>query len=212
MKNKLREEANYDEKTELLHKRQKKIFYLIVSIFIACLSLYIFSFFAEEKKASNRDDDSSLIAPTNDKNKVTHKPAIKEDKVQDADKAEMQRVLSSFVKNYFEYDQENTQKHLEESKKYLTPEFYKELNMSEENSMKAPSFAYRVVKDISYSSYETVNETPHWTLNVDADLLDEHKKKYSSIKVEFAIDLEKRKDDWKVAYFAVTGKGIQENE
>ncbi|MED1738129.1 hypothetical protein P4U97_01090 [Bacillus swezeyi] len=209
MKVNLKKDDKFDE-TSALHQRQKKLFFLILGIFIGCLSLYFYSLFGDENKVSNTPKSS--IAK--DESKVHQASVIKEEKAlnSDKDRAAMQQVLSHFVKKYYSYDQKNSKKHLEDSKEYLTPEFYKELSMSEEKTTTVPPFAYRIVKGIAYSDYQTVNDTPHWTLEVNAELQDEKKKKYSSIDVEFVIDLEKRKDDWKVAYFAVTGKGIQENE
>uniref|UniRef100_UPI003F6DD4D5 hypothetical protein n=2 Tax=Bacillus TaxID=1386 RepID=UPI003F6DD4D5 len=99
-----------------------------------------------------------------------------------------------------------------ESKKYLTPEFYKELSLAEENNTKVQPFAYRKVQDISYSRFSLVNGKPHWIASVNAELLDEKRKVTGTIEVEFELDLDKRENNWTVTYFAVTGKGLKENE
>ncbi|MCY7967824.1 hypothetical protein MOB49_12050 [Bacillus haynesii] len=194
------------DKKSVSYRRQKKLFFLIAGIFFGCLSLYLYSLFGESDTPKSGSDKEV--------SQVDMESPIKEEKIitDDKDKAEMQRVLSQFVRTYYSFDKKNPQKHLEDSKKFLTAEFYKELSMSEDSNATVPPFAYRAVKDISYSDYQTVNGTPHWTLAVNADLQDEKKRTYSSIEVEFVIDLDKRKGDWRVAYFAVTGKGINENE
>lgn len=94
----------------------------------------------------------------------------------------------------------------------MTPEFYKELSLAEESDTKVQPFAYRQVQDISFSGFTVVNGTPHWILSVNAELMDEKKKITGTIEVEFELDLKKRKDNWTVSYFAVTGKGLKENE
>ncbi|MCY7855013.1 hypothetical protein ACX0MX_19435 [Bacillus cabrialesii] len=191
--------------------RQKKLFIIICIVFIGAMLLYFIGGSNKEKVAKNEQKES-LIEGDRSEQSTSRSSLVKEEEADDKDKQEMQQTLKSFIESYYSYDFKNKDKHLIESKKYLTPEFYKELSLAEETNTKVQPFAYRNVQDISYSEFSLVNGKPHWIVNVNADLLDEKRKVTGTIEVEFELDLDKREDNWTVAYFAVTGKGLKENE
>lgn len=167
---------------------------------------------SNKEKVTKNEQKESLIEGDSSEQSTSKSSVVKEEKADDKDKQEMQQTLKSFIESYYSYDFENKAKHLKASKKYLTPEFYKELSLAEENNTKVQPFAYRKVQDISYSGFSLVNGKPHWIVSVNAELLDEKRKVTGTIEVEFELDLDKREDNWTVTYFAVTGKGLKENE
>ncbi|MEK4692343.1 hypothetical protein [Bacillus sp. FSL W8-1202] len=199
--------VNVDKKTV----RQKKFFIVICIVFIGAMLLYFMGGSNKEKVTKNEQKES-LIEGDSSEQSTSKSSVVKEEKADDKDKQEMQQTLKSFIESYYSYDYKNKDKHLKESKKYLTPEFYKELSLAEENNTKVQPFAYRKVQDISYSGFSLVNGKPHWIASVNAELLDEKRKVTGTIEVEFELDLDKREDNWTVTYFAVTGKGLKENE
>ncbi|MGG3718827.1 hypothetical protein ABET08_01055 [Bacillus subtilis] len=199
--------VNVDKKTV----RQKKLFIVICIVFIGALLLYFMGGSNKEKVTKNEQKES-LIEGDSSEQSTSKSSIVKEEKADDKDKQEMQQTLKSFIESYYSYDYKNKDKHLKESKKYLTPEFYKELSLAEENNTKVQPFAYRKVQDISYSRFSLVNGKPHWIASVNAELLDEKRKVTGTIEVEFELDLDKRENNWTVTYFAVTGKGLKENE
>ncbi|CUB20610.1 hypothetical protein BN2127_JRS9_03363 [Bacillus subtilis] len=199
--------VNVDKKTV----RQKKLFIVICIVFIGALLLYFMGGSNKEKVTKNQQKES-MIKEDSSEQSTSKSSIVKEEKADDKDKQEMQLTLKSFIESYYSYDFENKDKHLKESKKYLTPEFYKELSLAEENNTKVQPFAYRKVQDISYSGFSLINGKPHWIASVNAELLDEKRKVTGTIEVEFELDLDKRGDKWAVTYFAVTGKGLKENE
>ncbi len=200
-------EENLDKKIV----RQKKLFIIICIVFIGAMLLYFLGGNNKEK-VTNNEQKESLVKEDSSEHSTSKSSIVKEEKTDDKDKQEMQQTLKSFIESYYSYDYKNKDKHLKESKKYLTPEFYKELSLAEENNTKVQPFAYRKVQDISYSGFSLVNGKPHWIAGVNADLLDEESKVTGTIEVEFELDLDKREDNWTVTYFAVTGKGLKENE
>lgn len=167
---------------------------------------------SNKEKVTKNEQKESLIEGDSSEQSTSKSSVVKEEKADDKDKQEMQQTLKSFIESYYSYDYKNKDKHLKESKKYLTPEFYKELSLAEENNTKVQPFAYRKVQDISYSGFSLVNGKPHWIASVNAELLDGKRKVTGTIEVEFELDLDKREDNWIVTYFAVTGKGLKENE
>lgn len=191
--------------------RQKKLFIVICIVFIGAMLLYFMGGGNKEKVTKNEQKES-LVKEDSLEESISKSSIVKEEKADDKDKQEMQQTLKSFIESFYSYDYKNKDKHLKESKKYLTPEFYKELSIAEENNTKVQPFAYRKVQDISYSNFSLVNGKPHWIVSVNAELLDEKMKVTGTIQVEFELDLDKRKDNWTVTYFAVTGKGLKENE
>ncbi|MEC1666423.1 hypothetical protein [Bacillus mojavensis] len=199
--------VNVDKKTV----RQKKLFIVICIVFIGAMLLYFMGGSNKEKVTKNEQKES-LIEGDSSEQSTSKSSVVKEEKADDKDKQEMQQTLKSFIESYYSYDYKNKDKHLKESKKYLTPEFYKELSLAEENNTKVQPFAYRKVQDISYSGFSLVNGKPHWIASVNAELLDGKRKVTGTIEVEFELDLDKREDNWIVTYFAVTGKGLKENE
>lgn len=199
--------VNVDKKTV----RQKKLFIVICIVFIGAMLLYFMGGSNKEKVTKNEQKES-LIEGDSSEQSTSKSSIVKEEKADDKDKQEMQQTLKSFIESYYSYDYKNKDKHLKESKKYLTPEFYKELSLAEDNNTKVQPFAYRKVQDISYSGFSLVNGKPHWIASVNAELLDEKRKVTGTIEVEFELDLDKRGDNWAVTYFAVTGKGLKENE
>ncbi|MES5398134.1 hypothetical protein ABU952_18730 [Bacillus amyloliquefaciens] len=194
--------------------RQKKLLIVICIVFIGAMMLYCIGGSNKEKVTKNERKESLMKENRSEQSTsdTSDNSIMKEEKADDKDKQEMQQTLKSFIKSYYSYDYKNKDKHLKESKKYLTPEFYKELSLAEENDTKVQPFAYRQVQDISFSGFSVVNGTPHWILSVNAELMDEKRKITGTVEVEFELDLEKRKDNWAVSYFAVTGKGLKENE
>ncbi|CAI6329567.1 hypothetical protein [Bacillus subtilis] len=199
--------VNVDKKTV----RQKKLFIVICIVFIGAMLLYFMGGSNKEKVTKNEQKES-LIEGDSSEQSTSKSSIVKEEKADDKDKQEMQQTLKSFIESYYSYDYKNKDKHLKESKKYLTPEFYKELSLAEENNTKVQPFAYRKVQDISYSRFSLVNGKPHWIASVNAELLDEKRKVTGTIEVEFELDLDNRENNWTVTYFAVTGKGLKENE
>ncbi|MEC2121251.1 hypothetical protein ABE372_10575 [Bacillus subtilis] len=200
-----------EENAEKKIVRQKKLFIVICIVFIGAMLLYFMGGSNKEKVTKNEQKES-LIEGNSSEQSTYKSSVVKEEKAEDKDKQEMQQTLKSFIESYYSYDYKNKDKHLKESKKYLTPEFYKELSLAEENNTKVQPFAYRKVQDISYSGFSLVNGKPHWIASVNAELLDDKRKVTGTIEVEFELDLNKREDNWTVTYFAVTGKGLKENE
>lgn len=200
-------ETNADKKIA----RQKKLLIVICIVFIGAIMLYCIGG-SNKGKVTKNERKESLIKENRSEQSTSDNSIVKEEKADDKDKQEMQQTLKSFIKSYYSYDYKDKDKHLKESKKYLTPEFYKELSLAEESDTKVQPFAYRQVQDISFSGFTVVNGTPHWILSVNAELMDEKKKITGTVEVEFELDLKKRKDNWTVSYFAVTGKGLKENE
>ncbi|WP_439187766.1 hypothetical protein [Bacillus subtilis] len=200
-----------EEKTDKKIVRQKKLFIIICIVLIGAMLLYFMGGINKEKVTKNEQKES-LIEGDSSEQSTSKSSIVKEEKADDKDKQEMQQTLKSFIESYYSYDYKNKDKHLKESKKYLTPEFYKELSLAEENNTKVQPFAYRKVQDISYSRFSLVNGKPHWIASVNAELLDEKRKVTGTIEVEFELDLDKRENNWTVTYFAVTGKGLKENE
>ncbi|MED2914208.1 hypothetical protein [Bacillus velezensis] len=194
-----------------IKRRQKNMLILTCGVLIGASLLYFIGGKNKEVITSSEPNDS-LITDEKTDQPLSKSSLIKEEKADTNDKRGMQQILKHFLESYYSYDYKNEEKHLKESKKYLTTEFYKELSLSEENNTKVQPFAFRKVRDISYSGFTLENGKPHWTIDVKADLMDKKERITGTIEVEFEVDLEKRKDEWVVSYFALTGKGLKENE
>lgn len=184
-------------------KREKKIYFLIVSVFVITGTIFIFNKFHNHPKP---DKDNNIIV----------KDSIKsEDNSIDFNNKEqenLKNIVKEFINTYYSYDKNNPQINITNSQKFLTDDFYKELLAVDDENTKVPAYAYRKVTDIELTDAEKDGANFRYTALVKCDLLDENNKKISKLRVEFCIDLTKVNNEWKIPYFTLTGQGIEKYE
>lgn len=184
-------------------KREKKIYFLIVSVFVITGTIFIFNKFHNHPKP---DKDNNIIV----------KDSIKsEDNSIDFNNKEqenLKNIVKEFINTYYSYDKNNPQINITNSQKFLTDDFYKELLSVDDENTRVPAYAYRKVTDIELTDAEKDGANFRYTALVKCDLLDENNKKISKLRVEFCIDLTKANNEWKIPYFTLTGQGIEKYE
>nr|WP_195366205.1 hypothetical protein [[Eubacterium] tenue] len=192
-------------------KKQKKIYFLIVSVFILTGTIFLYTKFFINTE-SNKNDDSVLIK--NDdltiKNSINSKENLSD--FNDTDQKNLKNIVKDFINIYYSYDKNNPQINITNSQKYLTDDFYKELLLVADENTKVPTYSYRKVTNIELTNAEKEDAVFRYTALVESDLLDENNNKISKLQVEFCIDLTKVNDTWKIPYFTLTGTGIQKYE
>ncbi|MEG0235870.1 MAG: hypothetical protein RSB77_05425 [Bacilli bacterium] len=184
-------------------KIQKKIYFLIVSVFLIAGTIFIFNKFHNVHKPN---EDNTLILK--DSIKSNHNLVDFDDKEQE----NLKNIVKEFINTYYSYDKTNMQINITDSQKYLTEDFYKELLSVDDENTKVPTYSYRKVKNIEITNFEKEDEIFRYTALVECDLLDKNNNKISNLRVEFCIDLTKVNDTWKIPYFTLIGKGIQKYE
>ena len=185
-------------------KKEKKIYCILVSVFIITGAIFIFNKFIIGDKSTAVDND--VVAK--DSINIDENKASIDDKEQD----KLKQIVKEFISTYYAYDKDNPLKNITDSKKYLTDDFYNELYNVEMENTKVPTYAYRKVISIELTDFEQDENVYRYTALVYSDLIDENKQKYHKTKVEFCIDLTKDSGDWKISYFTLLGRGIQKYE
>lgn len=184
-------------------KKQKKIYFLIVSVFIFTGTILIYSNFNTNTKPKK---DNNLISEENinSERKLSN--------INNKEQENFKNIAKEFINTYYSYDKNNPQINITNSQKYLTNDFYKELLSVDDENTKVPIYTYRKVTNINLTNLEKEDDFYRYTALVESDLLDENNNKISKLTVEFCIDLTKVNDTWKIPYFTLTGKGIQKYE
>lgn len=197
---------------EELHRRQKKMFLILVVVFILAIALYAYSKITEDTVSSNPKEDD--LINSSDVSTVDSDYMLDESNndVEEEEEENMRALIKEFIAVYYSYDYKNPLQHVELAEPYLTKDFYAELYDSEMNSMEAPVYKYRKITDIKYYDLELDKTQSEWRVMADAELFDEENNLISTITVEFNINLLKESDGWKVSYFSLIGKGIEVNE
>ncbi|CEN25495.1 Uncharacterised protein [[Clostridium] sordellii] len=192
-------------------KKQKKIYFLIVSVFIFTGTIFLYSKFYTTPK-SNKND--RLIVKSNDGLIVKSNVSSKENSndFNNTEQENLKNIVKEFINTYYSYDANNPQINITNSQKFLTDDFYKELISVDDENTKVPTYVYRKVTNVKLTNAEKEGKIFRYTALVESDLLDENNKKISKLEVEFCIDLTKVNDTWKIPYFTLTGTGIQKYE
>ncbi|MCE4051673.1 hypothetical protein [Bacillus sp. Au-Bac7] len=183
----------------------RKIVGIILGLVVVGFILFI-AIKMQMDKQLEKAESSLIMEDSTSKVQEEEKPKYEEqeDKTVEESKARIQK----FIETYYSYDYKNPSQHLEKSEDFLTPDFYKELKIMEENDMKPPVFAYRDVTNVEVMETKNEEIMGQWTAEVTADLWNEKKEKMSTVLVEFTLDIKKDK----IAYFTVIGKRIEQYE
>lgn len=184
-------------------KKQKKIYFLIVSVFIFTGTIFLYSKFCTTPE-SNKNDE--LIV----KSDVISKENLND--FNNTEQENLKNIVTEFINTYYCYDVNNPQINITNSQKFLTDDFYKELLSVDDENTKVPTYSYRKVTNVKLDDVEKEGKVFRYTALVESDLLDENNKKISKLEVKFCIDLTKVNDIWKIPYFTLTGTGIQKYE
>lgn len=202
-----KEVLNLDASAKEKRQSQIKLLFLMVFILGAAMVLYFTMPSEAEDKSSQSEPAKEVFIDHEKENNLKSDRLINEHDIEDAEKEKIQRVSKKFITEYYSYDHKKND-NLAKAKNYLTPEFYAELKNGEEKV----GFAYRVIDDISFRNFEVNNGIPRLQVYVETSQLNEKKQIVRTVDVQFDLDLKRQKNDWKVSYFSVIGKGIKEHE
>lgn len=202
-----KEVLNLDSSAKEKRQSQIKLFFLMVIILVSAMALY-FTIPSETEDNSTQSDPAKEEFFDHEKeNNRKSDRLINEHDIEDSEKEKIQIVSKKFITEYYSYDHKKND-NLAKAKSYLTPEFYDELKNVEEKV----GFSYRGINDISFRSFEVNNGIPRLQVYVETSQLNEKKQMVRTVDVQFDIELKRQKNDWKVSYFSVIGKGIKEHE
>lgn len=193
--------------------RAKKIYFLLLSVFIIGLSIYLYQrMFPTDAIKKTEDTKETMIIHDQIKHENNDSKSDGAKETSKDDVEEIKDVIKEFISAFYTYDENKRGEHLEASKPYLKDDFYKELVLTDDENTKVPFFSYRNVKDISFLDYTKNEDTYRFVVDTTSELLDDKKTRISTVGIEFNIDVAKVKNDWKVSYFTLVGKSIVDDE